>query len=62
MKTIKLNTYWIAKLSNGKTIEGRRSSLERIAANVKLHIDKIAPSSSDEGTRMYVKALSNHPA
>lgn len=62
MKTLKLNVYWIAKLSNGSTIEGRRSSIERIAANVRLHIDKIAPSSSDEGTTMFVKAKCHCPA
>lgn len=61
MKTIKLNIYWIAKLSNGTIVEGRRSAIERITANVKLHIDKIAPSSSDEGIKMYVKASSNCP-
>lgn len=62
MKSVKLNVYWIAKLSNGTTVEGRRSAIERIAANVRLHIDKIAPSSSDEGTTMFVKAKCHCPA
>ena len=62
MDTIKLNIYWIAKLSNGITVEGKRLAIERIAANVRLHIDKIAPSSFDEGTTMFVKAKCHCPA
>lgn len=62
MKTLKLNVYWIAKLSNGSTVEGRRKSIERIVTNIRLHIDKIVPSSSDEGTMMFVKAKCHCPA
>lgn len=60
MDTIKLNIYWIAKLSNGITVEGRRSSIERIATNIKLQINNIVPSFSDEGKVMYFKASSQY--
>lgn len=56
MKATEVNVLWIAKLSNGKTVESRRNSIERICKNIRVHIDKIVPSSSEEGKVMFVKA------
>ena len=56
MKTTQINVLWIAKLSNGKTIESRRQSIERVCKNIRVHIDKIVPSGSEEGRVMFIKA------